>query len=131
LSDDQTFTKEEVERISKDAAESAAADAVARFQAQQQYGTPAGAGGGSPSRPTQRSTSQEAEDFIHDRLKKGDGLGDSAGKLAFARWVGPRIADAAEASINHSSYRSFSRQSVDDRKVQDDRKPNRGGRGSV
>jgi hypothetical protein len=99
-----------------------AIEAARTAQAKAQYGDSVGAGGGSPSRPTQRSTSQEAEDFIHDRLKKGDGLGDSAGKRAFALWVGPRIADAAEASINHSSYRSFSRQSPDDKKITDDRK---------
>jgi hypothetical protein len=91
-----------------------------------QYGTPAGAGGGTPIRNAPRPGSPEAaEALILGRLQEGNGLQDSAGKLAFSRWVGRRLGDAVEAAMTRPSYRSFSRNSVDDSKVRDDRLPRR------
>ena len=94
--------------------------------AQQQYGGPAGAGGGTPIRNAPRPGSPEAAgELVLDRLQRGDGLMDGAGKRAFAGWVGRRLGDAVEAAMTRPSYRSFSRNSADDKRIQDDRRRTR------
>jgi hypothetical protein len=115
---------ERMEKVTKDAddAKAAAVKATedAKAQAQQQYGAPVGAGGGTPSRPAAKGW-EELDQRIQDRLAKGDGMQDSQGKMDVARWIPRRVAEAVDASIHNPSYRSFSRQSSDDKKVQDDR----------
>jgi hypothetical protein len=86
--------------------------------AQQQYGgAAASAGIGSGLRAPQ----PEAWDLVLERLRRGDGLGDSGGKLAFARGIGKRLAEAAEFAVRTPSYRSFSRNGADDKQIRDDR----------
>ena len=128
---ESTYSQEEVDRLIAEAKESAATDAEAKAQARAQYGDPVGAGGGTPTRPQPRGGSFEAaQALVLDRLQKGDGLQDSAGKLAQSQWQAGRIREAFEAAIYRPSYRSFSRTDPNDKKIQDDRRSNRG-RGSV
>lgn len=121
---------ERMEKVTKDAEEAKAAATKATEDAQAlartQYGNPAAAGGGTPARAaTEGFDSLEKE--VHDRLKRGDGLGDARGKLVQRQWQDQRIAMGIEAAIKSPSYRSFSRSSSDDRKVQDDRTRRKGG----
>lgn len=115
---------ERMERVTKDAeaakvkAEEEAADA--KQQAIQQYGAPAGAGGGTPARPAVSSFEAD-EEYIRNRLAAGDGLQDSKSKLVQARWQAGRVARGIEAAIQNPSYRSFSRSGADDKKITDDR----------
>ena len=96
---------------------------------QAQYGAPAAAGGGTPIRSAPRPGSVEAaEELVLNRLQNGDGLQDSSGRMAFSRWVGRRLGEAVEAAMTKPSYRSFSRNSPDDKRIADDRRPNRGSR---
>ena len=115
---------ERMEKVTKDADEKKIAAEKeledAKQQALQQYGQPAGAGGGTPSRPAQQSFEADDE-YIQKRLQNGDGLQDSKSKLVQARWQAARMARGIEAAIQSPSYRSFSRQSADDKKIQDDR----------
>src|SRR6266480_187486 len=115
---------ERMEKVTKDADEKKVAAEKeledAKQQALQQYGQPAGAGGGTPSRPAQQSFEADDE-YIQKRLQNGDGLQDSRSKLVQARWQAARMARGIEAAIQSPSYRSFSRQSADDKKIQDDR----------
>ncbi len=118
-----------MEKVTADATKAKAdaeqAQADAKAQAQQQYGAPVGAGGGTPSRP-QAAGWEALDQKIHDRLAKGDGLQDSQGKMDVAKWIPRRVAEAVDASIHNPSYRSFSRKSPDDTKVQDDRTKRKG-----
>jgi len=115
---------ERMEKVTKDADEKKIAAEKeledAKQQALQQYGQPAGAGGGTPSRPAQQSFEADDE-YIQKKLQNGDGLQDSRSKLVQARWQAARMARGIEAAIQSPSYRSFSRQSADDKKIQDDR----------
>src|SRR6266581_1313658 len=115
---------ERMEKVTKDADEKKIAAEKeleeAKQQALQQYGQPAGAGGGTPSRPAQQSFEADDE-YIQKKLQNGDGLQDSKSKLVQARWQAARMARGIEAAIQSPSYRSFSRQSADDKKIQDDR----------
>jgi hypothetical protein len=115
---------ERMEKVTKDADDAKAlavkAEADAKAAATAGYGAPVGAGGGTPSRPAAKGW-EELDQRIQDRLAKGDGMQDSQGKMDVARWIPRRVAEAVDASIHNPSYRSFSRQSADDKKVQDDR----------
>jgi hypothetical protein len=115
---------ERMERVTKEADEAktkAEQDtAEAKALAQQQYGAPVGAGGGTPARPA--VSSFEADDeYVRTRLAQGDGLQDSKSKLVQARWQAGRVARGIEAAIQNPSYRSFSRTAADDKKITDDR----------
>lgn len=122
---ENTYSEDEVQALIAQAKEAAAAEAKGELTqqlAQQQYGAPAAGGGAQPHRSEPRSGSwEEANELIKSRLEKGNGLGDSAGKQAFSRWVGRRIAEAAEFSMRTPSYRSFSAKSADDKQIRDDR----------
>jgi hypothetical protein len=107
----------------KAAAEQAQADA--RQQAQQTYGQPTAAGGGSPSRPAV-SNYEADEKYIMDKLAAGDGLQGAKDRLVQQRWQAGRIARGIEAAIQNPSYRSFSRNSPDNTKIQDDRTRRKG-----
>lgn len=107
----------------KAAAEKATADAKAA--AQQQYGQPVGAGGGTPSRPALEDN-EALKERVLKRLQRGEGLQDSQGKMDSVRYQNLRLAEGIEASITNPSYRSFSRKSPDDQKVQDDRTRRKG-----
>jgi hypothetical protein len=113
-----------LEAVSKesDDAKAAAAklEADATAQARQQYGDPAGAGGGRPSRPAV-SNFEADEEYVMNRLQQGDGLQDPKSKIIQRRWQDDRIKLGFEAAINKPSYRSFSSKSPDDKKITDDR----------
>src|SRR6266702_136468 len=93
---------ERMEKVTKDADEKKIAAEKeledAKQQALQQYGQPAGAGGGTPSRPAQQSFEADDE-YIQKKLQNGDGLQDSKSKLVQARWQAARMARGIEAAI--------------------------------
>lgn len=92
----------------------------AKAAAQQAYGAPVGAGGGTPSRP-QMQNFEADEKYVMDKLMQGDGLQDPKSKIIQRRWQDDRIKLGFEAAINKPSYRSFSAKSPDDKKITDDR----------
>lgn len=112
-----------------------AIEAAKTEQARREYGESAGAPGvasGESARTPRAGSYQEAEALVLDRLAKGDGLGDSKGRLAQSRWQAGRIREAFQAAIERPSYRSFSRPSEPaDKRISDDRAPSRGGRGPL
>ncbi len=130
MSDDIGISQEELEEIGRNAAK-AAMDEAAKAAAQRAYGQPAASGGGTPPSHAPKPGSYEAaEELVLGRLRQGDGLQDSKGKLAFNQWVTGRIKDAARAAVNDPSYRSFSRPgSTEDKKISDDRAAARKQRG--
>jgi len=120
---------ERMEKLTADAAaakqKAEEAETQAKQQAQQQYGQPASAGGGTPARPSLEDNDALKERVL-TRLQKGQGLQDSQGKMDSIRYQNLRFAEGVEASIRNPSYRSFSRNSPDDKKVQDDRTRRKG-----
>ncbi len=128
MSDDQTFTAADVQRISEEAAATAAKAAVENFQAQQAYGQPNAGGGGSQARPAQTTGPEAAWDRVIARLQRGDGGQDAQFKRDFNEGIGARIRDAAYAAVNAPSYKSFSRPGTpEDKKLRDERRRQRGG----
>ena len=105
------------------AAQKATEDAQAA--ARQSYGQPVGAGGGTPSRPALEDT-EALRQRVTSRLQKGEGLQDSQGKTDAVRYGNMRLAEGIIQSQTNPSYRSFSRTSPDDRKIQDDRTKRKG-----
>jgi hypothetical protein len=115
---------ERMEKVTADAdaAKAAAQKATddAKASAQQQYGQPVGAGGGTPSRPALEDN-EALKQRVMGRLQKGQGLQDSQGRMDSTRYQNLRFAEGVEASITNPSYRSFGRNAPDDKKITDDR----------
>jgi hypothetical protein len=115
---------ERMEKVTKDADDAKAAAAKKeeddKAAAAAGYGAPAGAGGGTPSRP-QMQNFEADEKYVMDKLMQGDGLQDPKSKIIQRRWQDDRIKLGFEAAINKPSYRSFSSKSPDDKKITDDR----------
>lgn len=116
---DEQLTQEDLDQIAADAAKKAVEAALA----QQRYGEPAAAGGGTPMpRTPQPGSAEAAEAFVLGRLRDGGGLQDSQGKIQLSRWIPARLREAAWAAVNDPSYRSFSRPgTLEDRKIADER----------
>jgi len=95
-------------------------EATARAQAQQQYGAPVGAGGGTPIPPL-LEPHEALERRIHQRLTDGKGLQDSQSKMDVARWVPDRLRAGIVQSQQNPSYKSTRPGTADDKKISDDR----------
>ena len=115
---------ERMEKASKAADEAEAArvkaEADAKAAAQQQYGQPVGAGGGTPSRPALEDN-EALKQRVRDKLARGEGLQRAGDRMDSTRFQNLRFAEGVEAAITNPSYRSFSRMAPDDKKIQDDR----------
>ena len=95
-------------------------DAAQRAAAQQQYGTPAAAGTGTPIPPL-LEPHEALERRIHQKLADGKGLQDGQSKMDVARWVPDRLRAGIIQSQNNPSYKSTRPGTPDDKKVSDDR----------
>lgn len=95
-------------------------EAEQRAQAQQQYGSPVGAGGGTPIPPALEDA-EAIKQRTWAKLRDGKGMQDAQSKMDFPRFASQRLREGVEQSQNNPSYRSFSRNSADDKKIQDDR----------
>lgn len=95
-------------------------DAAQRALAQQQYGTPAAAGTGTPIPPL-LEPHEALERRIHQRLADGKGLQDSQSRMDVARWVPDRLRAGIIQSQSNPSYKSTRPGTADDKKIADDR----------
>lgn len=95
-------------------------DATARATAQAAYGVPAGAGTGTPLPPALEDM-EAIKQRTWKKLGEGKGMQDAQSKMDFPRFASARLREGVEQSQTNPSYRSFGRNSPDDRKNQDDR----------
>lgn len=111
----------------EDAARTAAEEAAAAEQAAARaaYGGPAGGGGGATGAAPAATGAEEINKRVMARLERGDGMQDSQSRMDVARWMPGRVAEAVHASINNPSYKSFARNSDEDRRVADARRETR------
>lgn len=93
-------------------------EAAARAAAQQQYGTPAGAGGGTPIPPALEDA-DAVKQRVWGRLGKGMGMQDSQSRLDFPRFATARLREGIEAAASpNARYKNPGKTT----KVEDDRR---------
>ena len=80
-----------------------AAEDAARQRA---YGNAAAGGTAGGYAPVDNA--DDAVAFVHGRLRRGEGLNDAGGKIAFARMASQRLAEAFEAARDTPNYKATS-----------------------